>query len=140
MLEMTKEEYLALGQKLFGNDKSEWGFVCPSCRNVQSANSIREQMKRGVKSLRYGLLEEGDKISPREACYAEDCNWVANGLFCGPVFLRRDPMSKEDRAESSQWKSLYIFSFKGQDVPDAEHQLGIHKRNKKSEYVKNELF
>lgn len=37
---MTKDEWLAEGERLFGKDNKKWKFVCPLCGNIQSAEDF----------------------------------------------------------------------------------------------------
>lgn len=137
MVEMSKEEWLALGEKLFGKDKNKWQFICPSCARVQSPDSIRADMLKGIRSLRFGILETGDIISAHQACYAKECNWLANGLFCGPVFIVLDATKKFDRKRMKN--CTYAFAFKGQDMPE-DVQLGVQKKAKQAEQLQPALL
>lgn len=83
---MTKDEWLALGEELFGTDRYTWKFRCPACGNVMSVER--------------GMREFGDAIAaknwrPESECigrYTEDvaCDWCAYGLFSGPNFVAID--------------------------------------------------
>jgi len=55
MVELTKEEWLKKGKELYGEDMNTWKFKCSNCGRIQSANSIREQIKRGEASQRWGI-------------------------------------------------------------------------------------
>jgi hypothetical protein len=37
---MTKTEWLARGEELFGKDVRTWRFVCPNCGHIQTANDF----------------------------------------------------------------------------------------------------
>ena len=81
---MTKEEWLAKGKELFGDDMFQWKFICPNCGHVQSIEDFRQYKDKGANPNsayqscigRYmdgevGTL--GDKKSP--------CNYAASGLI-----------------------------------------------------------
>lgn len=138
MAEMTRDEYYKLGKELFGEDMSKWEFVCPSCGNIQSAASVREQMKKGIPSLRFGMFEEGDMINPAEACYAENCNWAANGLFSGPLLITMDPTKEINAARGDN--CTYAFAFKGQKIPDPDRRLGVQKKPEKPKCAQPDLL
>ena len=42
MQTMTQEEWLALGKKLYGKDKTQWKFRCVKCGNVQTIQDFRD--------------------------------------------------------------------------------------------------
>lgn len=76
------QEWNAKGKELYGEDTLKWEFRCPSCKKVHSFESLKEQIKKGIPSQRFGILKHGDTVHIEDACYQPDCNWVANGLFC----------------------------------------------------------
>ncbi len=95
-MQLTTQEFEERAIKLYGTDRTKWKFRCcgyknkgegPKCDNVQSAESIIEQQKNGVVSLRYGKLEGGTALFPDCECYAPDCNWAAYGLFNSHIRL-----------------------------------------------------
>jgi hypothetical protein len=99
-MELSMADFLARAEKLYGPDKLNWKFKCtgyknegngPKCGNIQSAASIIEQNKKGIASLRQGLLKKGDSIDVDCECYAHDCNWVAYGLFNSCILVILDP-------------------------------------------------
>jgi hypothetical protein len=81
------QEWNAKGKELYGEDNKKWEFRCPSCKKIQSFESLKEQMKKGIASQRYGILKSGDNVNIECSCYQPDCNWVANGLFCSGFLI-----------------------------------------------------
>lgn len=45
---LTKEEWLARGKHLFGEDITKWRFVCPGCGHIQSVEDFRQYKERGA--------------------------------------------------------------------------------------------
>jgi len=41
-IRMTKDEYIAEGERRFGSDRMEWAWVCPVCKHVQTARDYKE--------------------------------------------------------------------------------------------------
>ena len=114
MSKVMWEEWIAQGETLFGTDRMKWKFVCSSksCSRIQSAESIKEQMEKGEPSLRYGLLEDGHRLSPDSACYSPTCNWVAGGLFHSGKLIIHDP-EKPYNPQTLE-NCGYIFWFEGE--------------------------
>ena len=49
-MQISKDDWLAMGERLYGKDTENWEFKCLFCERVQSAKSIREEQKKGVVS------------------------------------------------------------------------------------------
>ena len=70
--EITRDEWLYEGRKLFGDDVNKWKFVCPKCGNIFSAKEF---------------VDAGATVNDAYSCcigrYVKDkgCNWSAFGLF-----------------------------------------------------------
>jgi len=92
----TREEWIAKGTELFGEDMSDWKFKCKFCKGVQSVESIRKQVAEGIKSQRHGLLKKGDSIRPEKECYGEKCNYVAWGLIGTGIHVVSDSSKPYD--------------------------------------------
>lgn len=45
---LTREEWIAEGTRLFGDDWLTWKFVCPVCGHVAAANDFREYRDKGT--------------------------------------------------------------------------------------------
>lgn len=99
-MELSQKDFEERAKKLYGENPQDWKFKCtgyknegkgPKCGNIQTAASIIEQHKKGIKSLRHGQLKKGDALRPDCECYAPDCNWVAYGLFNSNILVIIDP-------------------------------------------------
>lgn len=121
-MNITKEEFEKRAEGLFGKDKEKWRFICPTCKRVQSVESVRNQMKNNISSQRYGVLKKGDSISVHSVCYGHDCNYVANGLFNSGILLIINP--KEQHNENLKENCFYIFPLDG-DKEMLEHGQGM---------------
>ena len=40
---ITKDEWIAEGTRLFGDDMTQWKFVCPNCGGVQTGQDFRDR-------------------------------------------------------------------------------------------------
>lgn len=109
MVVMSKDEWYALGVKLYGEDQTNWEFRCFFCNRVQSLKSIREEQAKGIVSMRYGKLKTGDKVFPEQCCYGHDCNYVSNGLFTTGVLVVYDPEKPHDEARKEN--CCYVLPF-----------------------------
>lgn len=96
MVELSKEEWLEKGKELYGEDTEDWKFKCSNCGRIQSGNSIREQMEKGEKSQRWGMLKKGDDFDPATSCFSPSCNWVSNGLFSTGILVIYDSSKPHD--------------------------------------------
>jgi len=45
---ISKEEWLAKGKELFGEDMLAWKFVCPGCGHVQTPEEFRQYKDQGA--------------------------------------------------------------------------------------------
>lgn len=110
---MSKAEWLALGEKLFGPDFKQWRFVCPSCGHVQSVADFEPFAEQGAtpSSAYFNCIGRYDghgdvplftKPGP--------CNYTSGGLFCFSPVLVVDEEGKEHRA----------FAFDGQELAKGE--------------------
>lgn len=70
--EYTKEEWLAEGEKLFGNDYVNYKFKCPQCGNVASGQEFKDAgtSPSAMYCECIGRHVEG-----------KGCDWAAYGLF-----------------------------------------------------------
>jgi len=109
MVELSKEEWLEKGRELYGKDMEDWKFKCPNCGRIQSASSIREQMKKGEKSQRWGMLKKGDDFDPATSCFSPSCNWVSHGLFSTGILVIYDSSKPHDA--SLKKNCTYVFPF-----------------------------
>lgn len=102
------EQWAGKAVELFGENKQDWKFQCPSCGLALSINDARE---------RFPELK-GKGWSPESECIGRytdrvDCNWCAYGLFSGPLFVE------------CEGKEVAAFDFEGAPftgrVIDVEH-------------------
>lgn len=81
-MKISQAEWEAKGKELFGEDKRNWRFVCPKCKDVKSFNDVKEKYPES----------RGCGWQPGRECigrYIEeiDCDWAAYGLFRGPLII-----------------------------------------------------
>lgn len=79
---ITKAEWEAKGKELFGEDRANWAFVCPSCGNAMSIARARAEFP----------ALKGRGWQPESECigrYLPDvgCDWCSYGLFKGPLIV-----------------------------------------------------
>ncbi|KKL08835.1 hypothetical protein LCGC14_2571850 [marine sediment metagenome] len=77
------KEWLELGVKLFGEDRTKWRFICPSCKNVQSAEMIRQHNPQIIDDDSLKRLHEQFVYFNCEGRLNDKygCNWSLGGLF-----------------------------------------------------------
>lgn len=85
MRKLTLEEWLAEGEKRFGNDIKNWKFVCPACRRVNIASEFLEYTD-DINVVYQNCIGRfnGKGISGFSASkkHTKDgCDWAAYGLF-----------------------------------------------------------
>lgn len=83
---MTNDEWLEMGIELFGENKMEWRFKCPSCHYVAS---MRDYKEAGAPVGAVGFSCIGRyKPNPQEAFTkglkknTDPCNYAGGGLLC----------------------------------------------------------
>ena len=109
MVELSKEDWLKKGEELYGKDGNEWKFKCSNCGRIQSSKSIKEQMDRGEKSQRWGMLKKGEDFDPSTSCFSPSCNWVSNGLFSSGILVIIDSTKPHDA--NLKKNCTYVFPF-----------------------------
>ncbi len=111
---MTRDEWFAKGEKLYGKDIELWEFRCPWCRRVQSTKSIREQNEKGIVTQRMGrLFRKGDTFAPEANCYSQECDFASNGLFTSDVLIILDPAKPYDEAKKENCIFVLPFAKEG---------------------------
>jgi len=71
------KEWEEQGEKLFGENKRDWKFVCPMCNTAQSFNDL----------LQAGISEDDAQGYVAYSCIGrfnnkeKGCNWTLGGLF-----------------------------------------------------------
>lgn len=71
-MDMTREEWMAEGQKRFGEQYENWKFKCPRCGNVASGQEFKNV---GAKSNSIYCECIGRYLKNK------GCDWAAYGLF-----------------------------------------------------------
>jgi predicted RNA-binding Zn-ribbon protein involved in translation (DUF1610 family) len=82
--EMSFEEWESLGKKLYGDDKRQWKFKCPSCGHVQSPEDFRKYKEKGAfpSDAYYNCLGRYDPTSEGTIFKkGQPCNYTLGGLF-----------------------------------------------------------
>lgn len=82
MATYTKEEWMAKGKKLFGDDMMQWEFKCPSCGNVQTPADFEQLKDKGATPNSAYQQCMGRFTGGKEGPHK--CDWCAYGLFGGP--------------------------------------------------------
>ncbi|MFA5307581.1 MAG: VVA0879 family protein [Candidatus Babeliales bacterium] len=106
-MELSKNQLFERAEKLYGKDRCNWKFKCPNCGNIQSGNTIREQMLKNIGSMRHGIIQKGEGIYLDCECYSPTCNWVAYGLFNSGILMIID--SSLPHNEATKENCGYIF-------------------------------
>ena len=106
--EIGFDEWEAKGKELFRENREDWEFICPSCGNVASITLA----KKNWPQLR------GQNWNPVSECVGRyvdkvGCNWVAYGLFSGPLFINKGMM-----------KNIAAFDFSGKPFTGNENREG----------------
>lgn len=86
MIEKSFNEWDSEGKRLFGNDRTKWKFVCPSCGNVQSVKDF----SRLIESARARPESAVQECYHRFFFYSKRCSWTAYGPKRGPIILRKN--------------------------------------------------
>ncbi len=110
MIEISRADFVAKAEKLYGKDPLGWEFKCWSCGNVQSGNSIIKMSKEGIKSLRHGLIKKGHQLRPESECYSPTCNWVAYGLIRSGILMIHDPTKPHDLDTYTNCANVFAFA------------------------------
>lgn len=89
MRELTLEEYMAEGERLFGPEQLDWRFVCPSCGHVASP---RDWKAAGAPEGAVAFSCVGRWTCSKQELFSKDggpCNYTGGGLFAlNPVTVR----------------------------------------------------
>lgn len=87
---MTQEELHAEMTARFGDDPRNWAFICPNCKDVTTAQDFKDA---GADPNRIGQECIGRHLGvlrrdqPPGGYQGRGCDWVAYGLFRGPMFV-----------------------------------------------------
>jgi hypothetical protein len=96
VIKMTYEEWEKKGLRLYGKDKREWKFKCPSCSFIQTFNDFLKLTTEEEASSMIGfscigrLLEDkGEFLGKKQE--GKPCNYAGGGLFrINPIIIIRD--------------------------------------------------
>jgi hypothetical protein len=81
---MNKEQWLTLGQTLFGQDKMQWKFKCPCCGHIAS---VQDYKKAGASESAVGFSCVGRWLEVRKEAFDDKdkrkipCNYAGGGLI-----------------------------------------------------------
>ena len=80
---MTKEEWMAEGNKLFGEDIMQWKFECPVCHHVQSVQDYKDAgaPETAIAFSCVGRWIESSKTSDAFSGKKGPCSYAGGGLF-----------------------------------------------------------
>ena len=85
----SPEEWLKVGEELFGKDKLKWQFVCPSCGYIASAQDWKDV---GADEGEIGFSCVGrhkEKAQEMGSKKGGPCNYAGGGLFrLNPVKIK----------------------------------------------------
>lgn len=92
---MTRDEWLAEGEKRFGKEMLFWKFVCPICKTVIE---VRDYQKASAPQSAIGFncigryLESPQKaFGDKKVIKGKPCDYASGGLFnCNPVEVNCD--------------------------------------------------
>lgn len=70
--EYTADEWREEGKRRFGDDFSNWKFVCPNCGNVASGKEFKD-LGAAPNDMYCNCIGRYDET--------KGCNWAAYGLF-----------------------------------------------------------
>jgi hypothetical protein len=110
-MQISEQDVIKRATDLYGEDRLKWKFKCPHCQKVQSGESVIEQQKQGILSMRHGQLKHGDPLNPDSECYSSQCNWVAYGLFTSNIIVIRDPTKEfNPRGHNDEKEGVHVIS------------------------------
>ncbi|MCC5670331.1 hypothetical protein LC653_42755 [Nostoc sp. CHAB 5784] len=81
---MNKEQWLTLGETLFGQDKMQWIFLCPCCGHIAS---VQDYKKAGAPSSAAGFSCVGRWMPVCKDAFDDKdkrkipCNYAGGGLI-----------------------------------------------------------
>ncbi len=93
--EIPLKDWLAEGERLFGDDKKQWKWKCPNCGHIQSIADFIELKKLGITKAEkdvgtlvyYSCIGRFDTRIPEKDVGTifnkkSPCNYTNGGLFC----------------------------------------------------------
>jgi hypothetical protein len=83
---LSYEEWEKIGSQLYGSDKKEWKFKCPSCSFVQTYNDFLKYTTKedaqgmiGFSCIGRVMEEKGEFLGKKKK--GKPCNYAGGGLF-----------------------------------------------------------
>lgn len=131
------DEWKAKGKELFGDNKLEWKFICPSCGIIQTANEIKKANpsltdERAFNFALFGCI--GRALGSENSIWSkkQPCNYTSGGLF---NLNKTIVLCKEENG--TELEQVRIFSFydvnkidKVEEVKENKNVKKIKKANK----------
>lgn len=126
MRTITYDEWKAEGERRFGPDMLTWRFICPGCRNEQSAADFRPFTDRGATSNsayreclgRFLLSDQARSWMNDKSRAGVRCDYAAYGLLCICTTQVQPP--SDVAPENGGPKPIAVFEFgEATMVPDA---------------------
>ena len=85
---MTQAELVAEARDRFGEDPLRWAFVCPTCKDVATAQDFKDAdadpQRVGQECIGRSL---GCLNGAQKGWTGRGCDWTAYGLFPGPWLI-----------------------------------------------------
>jgi len=109
---MTKEEWMAKGKELFGENFEEWKFVCPGCGHVQTIADFRQYKDQGS-SPNSATCECIGRYSGGKSWFFDNlrrtggpCDYAGYGLLCiSPITVLDGDKEIHSFAFAESWLS-----------------------------------
>lgn len=84
IIEMTKEEWIAKGRSILGENMLTWKFKCPCCGHIQTPEDFRQYKEQGVSpdTAYFNCIGryDGHEATNIFSCKSP-CNYTSGGLF-----------------------------------------------------------
>ena len=116
VINMTRDEWMAEGQRRFGGDFMKWKFACPMCGNIAEVSEYRPFAGKGVtpSSATSECIGRHTGVNMKSWKQGKHpCDYAGYGLF------RMSPVRVTVTGEDGEPKEIHCFAFA--DV-DAEAQ------------------
>lgn len=78
---LTRDEWFALGKKLYGDNVEDWRVRCPMCSHIATVKDFKEAGADGPDSAFVECLGRYTGKSSPVKGDSSGCNWAAYGLF-----------------------------------------------------------
>ena len=85
MIEQTLEQWRKEGKKKFGEDISNWKFVCPACKKISSVGDFEKLGAEVDDAYQNCIGRFNGKGKPPSGDNPDGCDWASYGLLgtCG---------------------------------------------------------